>query len=188
VQGVFLNDALGSTIALTDSTGTIVRSYAYDPDGKATSTGSGATTDLKFDGGHQIGGLYHYGARYYDPSTARWTQQDPLTNLGDLTQANRYSFAGDNPSNNTDLAGLCSYSIRNPTRALNFLGCQLHHDFNHQVQNFAIKCVFGGSVYALAGRGVENFIAGLGGKALTRFTLAAAVAGCITSNIPGAKV
>jgi RHS repeat-associated protein len=104
----FLNGTLGSTIALTDTSGAIVRSYSYDPDGNATSTGSGATTDLKFAGGHQIGGLYHYGARYYDPGIARWTQQDPINQYDDLTAANRYAYAAGNSINASDPAGLLS--------------------------------------------------------------------------------
>ena len=86
----FLSDRLGSTIGLTDSTGAIVREYAYDPDGNATSTGTGATTDLRYAGGHLVGGYYHYAARYYNPDTMRWTQQDPLNQISDLAEANRY--------------------------------------------------------------------------------------------------
>jgi RHS repeat-associated protein len=104
----FLNDVLGSTIALTDGSGAIVRSYAYDPDGNASSTGSGATTDLRFAGGQVVGGLYHYGARYYDPATARWTQQDPIANYTDVTQANRYTYASDDPINLADPTGASS--------------------------------------------------------------------------------
>ena len=103
----FLNDALGSTIALTDTSGAIVRSYTYDPDGNTTTSGSGATTDLKFAGGHQIGSLYHFAARYYDPTIGRWTQQDPITQYADLTAANRYAYAGGDPTNVTDPAGTC---------------------------------------------------------------------------------
>jgi RHS repeat-associated protein len=101
----FLTDALGSTIALTDTTGSIVRSYSYDPDGNATTSGSGPTTDLKFAGGHQVGSLYHYGARYYDPGIARWTQQDPIQEYDDLSQANRYVYAGGDPVNEIDPLG-----------------------------------------------------------------------------------
>ena len=101
----FLNDALGSTIALTDTSGAIVRSYTYDPDGNTTTTGSGATTDLKYAGGHQTGSLYHFGARYYDPTIGRWTQQDPIQQYADLAQANRYVYVGGDPINAVDPTG-----------------------------------------------------------------------------------
>ena len=85
----FLSDRLGSTTGLTDVTGAIVRRYVYDPDGNATSPGSGASTDLRYAGGHVVGGYYHHAARYYHPDTMRWTQQDPLNQISDLAEANR---------------------------------------------------------------------------------------------------
>ena len=47
-------------------------------------------------------GLIHFGARYYDPSTARWTQVDPEAN-GTSTA---YAYANDDPINATDPTGL----------------------------------------------------------------------------------
>ncbi len=101
------SDALGSTIAMADdSTNTLNRHYTYDPDGNASTTGSGATTNLLFGSGHQVGSLYHYGARYYDPATATWTQQDPLNQIASLTEANHYAYVGGNPIDGTDPTGL----------------------------------------------------------------------------------
>ncbi len=68
---------------------------------------SGPDTWIKYAGGHDIGGgLYHYGARFYQPSSGRWTQQDPLLQPGDLRQSNRYVYyaAGD-PVNYNDPSG-----------------------------------------------------------------------------------
>jgi RHS repeat-associated protein len=101
------SDALGSTIAMgDDGANALARSYAYDPDGNTTTSGSGASTNLLFATGQQVGSLYHYGARYYDPTTATWTQQDPINQITSLTQANHYTYAGSNPINNTDPTGL----------------------------------------------------------------------------------
>lgn len=119
----FLNDKLGSTIALADTSGAIVRSYTYDPDGNATSTGSGATTDLKYAAGHQLAGLTHFAARYHDPGTARWTQQDPINQYDDLTEANRYAYSSGDPINYTDPAGTGLFS--NLANEL----AELSHDF-----------------------------------------------------------
>jgi RHS repeat-associated protein len=100
------SDALGSTIAMADdSANTISRNYTYDPDGNASTTGSGATTNLLFASGHQVGSLYHYGARYYDPATATWTQQDPINQIGSLTQANHYTYVSGDPIDGSDLTG-----------------------------------------------------------------------------------
>jgi RHS repeat-associated protein len=58
--------------------------------------------------GNVTNGLYHFGARYYDPTTGRWTQQDPLGHLGSTTQGNRFLFAGTDPINHGDPNGrLC---------------------------------------------------------------------------------
>ncbi len=72
----------------------------YDPDGNPTTTGSGATTNLLFAGGHQLNNVYHY-----DPATATWTQQDPINQITSLAQANHYTYTGGNPIDNVDLNG-----------------------------------------------------------------------------------
>ena len=110
----FLNDSLGSVRGLTDETGggtAPVRVYSYDPYGRDTSpNGSGPTSRFRYAGGEldptAAGGLYHFGQRYYDPEIARWTQQDPLDQAADLQQANRYAYAGGDPTNDTDPTGL----------------------------------------------------------------------------------
>lgn len=104
----YLGDNIGSTIALTDDTGVVTRTYSYDPDGAATTSGSGPAAQVGFAGGQSLGssGLYHFGARFYDPRIGRWTSQDPLGQYADLLQANRYSYASGNPVNFVDLSGL----------------------------------------------------------------------------------
>ena len=54
-----------------------------------------------FDGGLQAPGtgLIHFGARYYNPAYGQWTQPDPTG------QNPGYTYAGDNPVNNTDPGG-----------------------------------------------------------------------------------
>jgi RHS repeat-associated protein len=103
-----LRDRLGSTRVLLNETGTVVRRYTYDPYGNDISTGSWTTsTPFRYAGGEaDATGLYHYGQRYYNPTTARWTQQDPLHQAADLLQANRYAYAGGDPANVTDPSGL----------------------------------------------------------------------------------
>ncbi|MCW3003330.1 MAG: secreted protein [Conexibacter sp.] len=101
-------DALGSTIAMADDgANTLSRHYSYTPDGVSSTSGSGATTNLLFASGHQVGNLYHFGARYYDPTTATWTQQDPINQISSLTEANHYSYVGGDPVNHVDRAGMC---------------------------------------------------------------------------------
>jgi RHS repeat-associated protein len=100
-------DQLGSITALADdNANSLTRTYAYDPDGNRTSTGTGANTDLGHAGGlDPPNNLYHYGARFYDPSTAHWTQQDPLNAVASAQNANRYTYAAGNPINEVDDSG-----------------------------------------------------------------------------------
>jgi RHS repeat-associated protein len=101
-----LQDQLGSTIALTDSTGAFARSYTYSPDGIDSTGGSGPSALVRFAGGHLLsGGLYHFGARYYSPAVGRWTQQDAIDRIADLREGNLYVYAGDDPLNYVDPSG-----------------------------------------------------------------------------------
>jgi RHS repeat-associated protein len=43
---------------------------------------------------------------YYDPTTGRWTQQDPEDRFGSATQGDRFLFAGADPLNLSDPTGL----------------------------------------------------------------------------------
>jgi len=62
--GTYMVDALGSTIGLVNSSGTIAGSYTYQPFGKSTAGGT-ATTPFQFTGRENDGtGLYYYRARY----------------------------------------------------------------------------------------------------------------------------
>ena len=49
--------------------------------------------------------LYKFGERYYDPSTARWTQLDPSDAPLDTHGWNRYIYAGNDPINFIDPSG-----------------------------------------------------------------------------------
>lgn len=67
------------------------------------------TNQLKFTGGHDTGqGVYHFGARYYDPEMARWIQIDPIDQGADLREGNRYAYAAADPTNLVDPYGLFS--------------------------------------------------------------------------------
>jgi RHS repeat-associated protein len=110
-------DRLGSITALADdNANSLTRTYSYDPDGNRTSsttgTGSGVVTDLGFAAGHLLpNSMYHYGARFYDPSLARWTQEDPLAAVASQQNANRYAYVGGNPVNATDPSGMCLIDV-----------------------------------------------------------------------------
>jgi len=100
----FLNDALGSTLALTDSTGTLQSTYTFDPFGNTTLSGASSTNSFAYTGRELDGtGLYYYRARYYNPSLQRFISEDPA---GFDAGTNSYSYADDDPSDLVDPLGL----------------------------------------------------------------------------------
>lgn len=58
--------------------------------------------------------MYHFGQRYYDPASMRWTQPDRLDQAGDLREGNQYVYAGGDPINSSDPSGLSSGCGSNP--------------------------------------------------------------------------
>src|SRR6266568_2240991 len=104
----YLFDGLGSIVGLTDSNGTLVSTYQYDPYGNLTSSTGSVANPWRFAGGYfdSSTGLYKFGTRYYNPGFGRWSQQDPVRGqLNDPTSLNRYLYAGDDPVNFTDPSG-----------------------------------------------------------------------------------
>jgi RHS repeat-associated protein len=74
-----LTDALGSTIALTDGSGSVQTEYTYEPFGSVTTSGSANTNTFGFTGRENDGtSLDYYRARYYDPRLQRFLSVDPL--------------------------------------------------------------------------------------------------------------
>jgi RHS repeat-associated protein len=102
----YLYDGNGNVTGLTDSSGHLVRQYAYDPYGNLTYNVGTTTNPFGYQDGYQTtNGLYHYRARYENPTNGDWTQQDPANQITDLTQDDRYTFDGTDPINLTDLDG-----------------------------------------------------------------------------------
>ena len=99
-------DALGSTVLETTSTVSVKFSSNYVPYGKNYAmTGKEVFmyTGKPYD---SATGLYYEGARYYDPTTGRFTIQDSITGTQeDPMSLNRYIYARDNPMKIVDLAG-----------------------------------------------------------------------------------
>ncbi len=97
----FLGDHLGSTSALTDASGNLVETEAYDSFGN--SVGS-ARTRYGYTGRERDPdtGLLYYRARFYDPQLGRFISEDPAGFLGGL---NFYGYVANNPLNFTDPTG-----------------------------------------------------------------------------------
>jgi RHS repeat-associated protein len=101
----FHHDQLGSTRLLTDSSGSTVATYAYDPYGNQVTSSGSFTTNLKFQGQYldSESGLYYLRARYYDPTTAQFLTVDPAL----ASTRSPYAYAAGNPLNASDPSGKC---------------------------------------------------------------------------------
>jgi RHS repeat-associated protein len=99
-----LTDALGSTVALADGSGTLQTEYSYEPFGGTTASGGGTSNSFAFTGREADGtGLYFYRARYYDGRLQRFLTQDPIGILGGT---NLYAYVRNGPSSFVDPLGL----------------------------------------------------------------------------------
>lgn len=98
-----LADALGSSIALTDPTGTVQTEYTYEPFGRTAVAGA-ATNPIQYTGRENDGtSLYYYRSRYYNPSLHRFISEDPLQfGGGDI---NFYAYVAGDPITLTDPQG-----------------------------------------------------------------------------------
>ena len=108
----FHSDELGSTLALTDTNGTIVAQYAYGPNGESWGYTGTVQTAYTFIGGHGVyaegSGLYHMKARYYSADMKRFLSSDPIGIDGG---ANFYLYAEANPISFIDPAGLWGANV-----------------------------------------------------------------------------
>lgn len=110
-------DALGSVAATINHSGSQTAKYTYGAWGETTITpvngsGIGSLQLYTYAGGvtDTHSELVHLGMRWYDPATARFTQQDSIETLADPRRANRYEYAASNPINYVDPTGLDPFS------------------------------------------------------------------------------
>jgi RHS repeat-associated protein len=102
----YLTDALGSTLALTDTTGAINTQYSYEAYGNTTQSGTTSDNAYQYTGRENDGtGLYYYRARYYDTQTSRFISQDPIGFGGGV---NQFAYVHGNPISLVDPLGLDS--------------------------------------------------------------------------------
>jgi RHS repeat-associated protein len=98
-------DQLGSTRAMTDSSGVVQSSYSYDPYGNLTASTGTLANPIQYAGQYvdSESGLYYLRARYYEPVTGQFLTIDPVVAR---TRA-PYAYTADSPLNGRDPSGLC---------------------------------------------------------------------------------
>jgi RHS repeat-associated protein len=100
-----LSDAFGSTVSLSDASGTVQTEYSYEAFGTATVSGSASTNELRYTGREEDGtGLDYYRARYYHPGLQRFISEDPIGFAGG--DANLYTYVFNAPLDFTDSSGM----------------------------------------------------------------------------------
>ncbi|MFQ5683979.1 MAG: RHS repeat-associated core domain-containing protein [Candidatus Binatia bacterium] len=114
----FLADALGSSVALADSAGTLPTDYTYEPFGGTTVAGVSSANSFQYTGRENDGtGLYYHRARYYHPGLQRFISEDPFPGFLTLPQSlNGYPYAFNNPNSFVDPDG--KFVFPGPTGAI----------------------------------------------------------------------
>jgi RHS repeat-associated protein len=103
-------DHLGSSQLMTDRDGDVVQQYGYSPFGRENYKNNTQAFSLsnRYTGQtlDEDTGLYHYGARYYDPELGRFIQADSTIPDPEFSQAyNRYAYCYNNPLKFNDPTG-----------------------------------------------------------------------------------
>lgn len=108
-------DRVGSTLALTDETGTVTDAYAYGPYGVMLEHTGSSTQPFTYIGAfgvRQEGHLHQMRSRYYDAQTARFISRDLLPpRLRELASINPYEYAAQNPTRYIDPEGTWEFDL-----------------------------------------------------------------------------
>ncbi|MEW6085784.1 MAG: RHS repeat-associated core domain-containing protein [Chloroflexota bacterium] len=116
-----LTDHLGSTVAVTNSSGTLTSQQRYLPFGGARAIPNSpiAGTDFTYTGQRKLddgmGGIMDYKARFYSPALMRFLQPDTIIPDQFNPQSwNRFGYVLNNPIRYNDPTGHCADPITGP--------------------------------------------------------------------------
>jgi len=106
-QYFFSQDHLGSTTALTNTSGALIEREAYDAYGN---TAGSSLTRYGYTGRERdsISGLMYYRARWYDAQIGRFVSEDPIGLAGGI---NQFGYVNGNPQNGVDPSGLYDVDV-----------------------------------------------------------------------------
>jgi RHS repeat-associated protein len=118
----YLYDGLGSTRALTNSSGNLSDEYAYDAFGQTLSESGNTDNNYLFTGEQfdQTLDKLYLRARYYDQGVGRFTQQDTwMGNNSDPVTLHKYLYANADPVNFVDPTGNFGFGLGDINIGLN---------------------------------------------------------------------
>ena len=96
----YTQNAHGDVVNLTDSTGAVTKKYTYDAFGVEKNIDKNDTNAFRYCGEYfdKETATVYLRARYYNPSTGRFTQRDSLAgNITDPLSLNLYTYCANNP-------------------------------------------------------------------------------------------
>jgi RHS repeat-associated protein len=100
---IYITNGMGDVFSIARASGhaSLSQSSSHNP------TYAGASNNLDAYENNRTGAfnasLVYYRNRFYDPETARWTQEDPMGVAGGV---NLFAYGNNNPASNTDRFGL----------------------------------------------------------------------------------
>ena len=96
----YVNNGHGDVAFVTDGTGAIVNTYSYTAYGTALICDEKVSNSFRYTGEYYDAesGLYYLRARYMNPETGTFTQEDTYQgNIYDALSLHKYLYAQDNP-------------------------------------------------------------------------------------------
>jgi len=114
-------DALGSAVAITDSSRGVREIEEYEPFGSSSNRANDDRAGFTGHPADSLTSLVYMQQRYYDPAIGRFISSDPVTvNLNSGANFPRYAYANNNPYRFIDPDGRASVNGFHPDEAITF--------------------------------------------------------------------
>ena len=111
VSQYFRYDANGNVVGLSNAASVSTAEYTYSAFGELIGKRGpyADANNYRFSTKpfEEVGNLYYYGYRFYDPVNGRWLSRDPLGEAGGV---NVHGFLGNRPTMDSDVLGMYSFA------------------------------------------------------------------------------